>query len=176
MRFSLSRPRALAAASLAALAVAAAPAVAGAQSLQSVAITTHASADTLVLDVSGGSTANGARVIQWYGSFAANQRWNFVDQGDGTQTIVNQKSGKCLTTDGVAGHQLYQFTCVGSPLQKWSGTLDRTQAYEHSKPLTNPYSGLRVDVSGASQWAGAGIIAWYPNDGANQQFTYYQLF
>jgi hypothetical protein len=171
LRF-LRHPRALAATLFAGLAVAATPAIANAQSLQSVAIATRASGDALVLDVSGGSTANGARVIQWYGSFAANQRWNFVDQGDGTETIVNQNSGKCLTTDGVAGHQLYQFTCAGSPLQKWSGTLDRMQ--EHG--LTNPYSGLRVDVDGGSRWAGAGIIAWYPHGGDNQQFTYYQLF
>src|SRR5436189_2665007 len=108
MRITLRRPRALAATLLAGLAVAAIPATAGAQSLQSVAITTGSSGGTLALDVSGGSIDNGAGVIQWVGNFSGHQRWNFVDQGDGTETIVNQNSGKCLTTDGVDGDQLYQ--------------------------------------------------------------------
>lgn len=174
MRLTLRRPRALAATLLAGLAVAAIPATAGAQSLQSVAITTHSSAEFLMLDVSGGSTDNGAGVIQWYSHFGANQRWNFVDQGNGTETIVNQNSGKCLTTDGVAGDQLYQFTCVGSPLQKWQGTLN--QLARDVDPLTNPYTGLRVDVNGASPWAGASIVGWYPNNGGNQYFSYIQLY
>jgi len=173
MHLNLRRARAVAATLLAGLAVAAIPAAADAQPLQNVAITTQASDGTLVLDVSGGSTANGAPVIQWYGSYAGNQRWNLADDGHGNQTIVNQKSGKCLTTDGVAGHQLYQWTCNGSPLQVWSGNL--TDSF-HFYKLTNPSSGLSMDVNGGSRWAGAAIIAWYPNNASNQKFTYYQLF
>jgi len=127
-----------------------------------------------VLDVSGGSTANGAKVIQWYGQGSGNQRWNFVDQGNGRTAIVNQNSGKCLTTDGVAGHQPYQFTCVGSPLQQWSGNL--TTVFDlHNHLLTNVGSGLQMDVSGASATAGAAIITWYYNGNNNQYFSYYQL-
>jgi hypothetical protein len=33
-----------------------------------------------------------------------------------------------------------------------------------------------MDVNGGSHWAGAAIIAWYPNNADNQHFTYYQLF
>src|SRR3954452_19167610 len=95
------RPRAIVATALAGLAVAALPAAANAQSLQDVSIATSASYTSLVLDVSGGSTANGPKVIQWYGQGSGNQRWNFVDQGNGRTAIVNQNSGKCLTTDGV---------------------------------------------------------------------------
>jgi hypothetical protein len=75
------------------------------------------------LDVAGGSTSDVAGVIQWYESFAGDSRWNLVDQGDGTETIVNQNSGKCLTTVGVPGHQLYQSPCSGSALQKWQGAF-----------------------------------------------------
>jgi Ricin-type beta-trefoil lectin domain-like len=174
MRFT--RSRALAATLLAGLAVAAVPAAANAesQSLQNVAIATDISDSTLVLDVSGGSTANGAGVIQWYGSFAGNQRWNLVDQGDGTETIVNQNSGKCLTTDGVAGHQLYQFTCVGAPSQKWQSDMQRV--FGNVSAIRNPWSGLDADVNGASKWAGTKIIGWYPSGAVNQHFDYYQLF
>jgi ricin-type beta-trefoil lectin protein len=173
---TLRRPRALAVAVLTGLAVAAVPAAANAasQSLQNVAISTDISSLTLVLDVSGGSTANGAGVIQWYGNFAGNQRWNVVDQGDGTETIVNQNSGKCLTTDGVAGHQLYQFSCVGSPLQRWQSNLEKFGGYVST--IHNPASGLNADVNGASRSAGAKIVGWYSNGADNQSFGYYQLF
>jgi hypothetical protein len=169
-------PRFLAAAALTALAVAAAPAAAHAdsQTLQNVAIATASSDAVLVLDVDGGSTANGAGVIQWYGTFGSNQRWNFVDQGDGTETIVNQNSGKCLTTDGVAGDQLYQFPCVGMASQRWQSHL-RTWG-NSAAPITNPWSGLRADVEGASRWAGARLIGWYGNGQQNQYFVYYQLW
>jgi ricin-type beta-trefoil lectin protein len=83
-------------------------------------------------------------------------------------------SGKCLTTDGVAGHQLYQFTCVGSPLQKWRGTV--TSVFNpDAGQLTNAASGLVMDVNGASATAGAAITTWYANGGRNQYFSYYQL-
>lgn len=175
MPLSLRRPRVVAAAALAGLAVAVVPAVANAQSLQNVAIGTYNSPyRSLVLDVSGGATYNGAGVIQWYATGAGNQRWNLVDQGDGTETVVNQNSGKCLTTDGVAGHQLYQFTCVGAASQKWKGTLGRSWL-DSPGQLRNPASGLVMDVSGASNSAGTAIDTWYDNNGDNQYFSYWQL-
>jgi Ricin-type beta-trefoil lectin domain len=174
MRFFLRRARLLAGAALATAAVAAVPAAASAQSLQNVAISTEVSANSLVLDVAGGSTDNGGGVIQWYGSFAGNQRWNLVDQGDGTETIVNQNSGKCLTTDGVAGHEIYQFTCVGSPLRKWQGTL--RQQFDGKTDLVNRASRLALDISGGNHWAGGKLIGWPQNDQDNQKFRYYQLF
>jgi hypothetical protein len=170
----LRRSRALTASLLAGLVVAAVPAAAHAQSLHNVAIATEASGATTVLDVSGASTANGAPVIQWYGNFGGNQRWNFVDQGDGTETIVNQNSGKCLTTDGVNGDQLFQFVCVNAPSQRWQSNIEPVD--QHLRTIRNPWSGLDMDVSGGSFWAGAAIIGWYPNGGDNQYFNYYQLW
>jgi hypothetical protein len=168
-------PRFLAATALTALAAAVAPAAAHAesQSLRNVAIATGSSGATLALDVEGGSTANGAGLIQWYGNFAGNQRWNLIDQGDGTETIVNQNSGKCLTTDGVAGDQLYQFPCVGMPSQRWQSNMGQFGA--RLSRIYNPWSGLRADVEGASRWAGARIVGWYSNGQDNQGFVYYQL-
>jgi ricin-type beta-trefoil lectin protein len=168
------RPRTIVATALAGLAVAALPAAAGAQSLQSVSIATSSSYNSLVLDVSGGSTANGAKVIQWYGHGGGNQRWNFVDQGNGTSAIVNQNSGKCLTTDGVAGHQLYQFTCVGNATQQWQGNLGSVFNPDASL-LINAPTGLVMDVSGGSATAGAPVITWHYNGNNNQYFSYYQL-
>ena len=176
-RKSRRRLGALAATAVAGLALAVVPGIANAQSLQSVAVATDSSDDFLVLDVSGGSTAPGAGVIQWYGHGGANQRWNFVEQADGSETIVNQNSGQCLTTDGVAGHQLFQWPCNGGGRQEWRGTLlpELGAGFTTGKALTNVETGLRVDIEGASRWAGARAVGWYDNGGANQYFTYYQL-
>jgi Ricin-type beta-trefoil lectin domain len=111
------------AAILAAVALAAVPSLASAQSLNSVAISTDASLDTLVLDVAGASTSVGAPVIQRYLNNGSDQRWNFVQLPDGNEHIVNQSSGMCLTTDGVAGDQVTQWTCNGSSQEEWRGTL-----------------------------------------------------
>src|SRR4051812_20678712 len=97
----LFRPHRLLAAALTGLVLAAVPAAADAQQLSSVAIRTSASAGYLVLDVSGASTSPGAPVIQWYGNGGSNQLWNFVPTADGNETIVNLRSGMCLTTNGI---------------------------------------------------------------------------
>jgi Ricin-type beta-trefoil lectin domain-like len=167
----------MATSSAAALALAA-PVAANAQSLGSVAIATNISQYSLVLDVSGGSTSAGANVIQWYGHGGANQRWNFVELPNGNERIVNQKSGMCLTTSGVAGQQLYQWYCNGDARQEWQGTLSNVFAdnfFSLGSFLVNPASGLRVDISGASAQAGAAVVGWYQNGNKNQRFKYWQL-
>jgi hypothetical protein len=153
------------------------PGAAQAQELRSVAITTDASGDYLALDVAGGSTAPGAGVIQWYGHFGANQRWNVEEMPNGHERIVNQNSGMCLTTDGVAGHALFQWYCNGGSGQEWQGSIMKKFSSTFTGgALRNPASGLNVDIEGASPWAGARVIGWYPNGGENQRFHYYQLF
>jgi hypothetical protein len=165
---------ALAVAIVAALAVG--TGAAHAQPLHSVTISTDASLEYLVLDVSGGSTRPGAEIIQWAAHSGANQRWNFVDMGDGTQEIVNQNSNMCLTTDGRAGDTVYQWYCSGAPGQRWKGDIPRSWTTKRGGTLRNPWSGLALDVYGASPWPGAKIDAWYPNDASNQDFYFNQLY
>jgi ricin-type beta-trefoil lectin protein len=147
-----------------------------AQPLTSVAISAPG---YLTLDVAGGSTAAGAGVITWYGHGGANQRWNFVELRNGNQQIVNQKSGMCLTTDGVAGHRVYQLPCHQWPGQEWSGTLPNVFAspgfFLYGAKLQNPASKLVLDIQGGSRAAGTPLIVWYSNDGSNQRFKYFQL-
>jgi ricin-type beta-trefoil lectin protein len=163
---------------VAAAALVAAPAAAHAQSLNSVAIATDASDHFFVLDVSGGSTAPGAEVVQWPGHGGANQRWNFVALPNGNELIVNQKSNMCLTVSGVAGRSLYQWYCNGDPRQEWRGDLEQIfgGSFRDGKALSNPSTGLRADVEGRSGLAGARVVGWYANGGVNQHFGYWQLF
>jgi ricin-type beta-trefoil lectin protein len=153
------------------------PGAANAQSLQSVSIRTHTSG-YLVLDVAGGSTSAGAGLIQWIGHGGANQRFNFVELPDGNELVVNQKSGMCVTTDGVAGHQLYQAPCNDRAHQEWRGTLHNVfgAGFINGDTLKNPSTGLVMDIEGGNSNPGARAIGWYPNDGFNQEFSYWQLF
>jgi hypothetical protein len=63
------------------------------------------------LDVSGVSTADGARLHQWTRTNGTNQQFQFVDAGGGYYKIKARHSGKVLdvsswsTADGAAIHQ-----------------------------------------------------------------------
>ena len=168
------RRHAALAASIAALILGALPSLASAQSLNSVAIATGSSSSWLVLDVSGAATYPGAPVVQWYANGGSNQRWNFVDLGNNQERIVNQNSSMCLTTDGVAGDQVFQWPCNNSdPHQVWSGAL--TQYWGGFHGLMNPASGLYLDVSGDNRWAGGQLITWWWNGSSGDVFSYQQF-
>ncbi len=141
----------------------------------STAFTAHLTPDNtafLQLDVSGASTAPGAPVIDWWTNGGANQTWTFTPVGNGNYEIVNQNSGQCLTTDEVAGDQLFQYYCQSAPNQLWkTGLTNDPQDFFIGKSIYNQASGLDVDVYGNSPWPGAAIDAWYPNGGYNQSFS-----
>jgi hypothetical protein len=84
--------------------------------------------------------------------------------------IVNKRSGMCLTSDGVAGHTLYQNYCQdGGNLQLWDTGL--TPGNLVSYAIRNYGSGLFMDVRGGSGAQGADIVTWYFNNGYNQFFS-----
>jgi hypothetical protein len=123
----------------------------------------------LLLDMSGASTSPGGGLIQWYANGGANQEWSFLPYaGTNNYMIQNVNSGLCLTTDGVAGDQLVQFQCAGGANQIWHTPLNPSLV--GAATIMNPWSGLYMDVYGASPWAGAGIDAYYYNGGDNQFF------
>jgi hypothetical protein len=133
---------------------------------------------SLVMDVSGGSTANGGVIIQWSNSGATNQQWT-LHQLAGTgnvYTLTSVKSGLCLevpnqsTTEGV---QLDQWTCNGGANQEWA--LDAVGSYTSSSDATyllvNLNSGLAAEVISQSTTAGAKVDQWASNGGTNQEWT-----
>ncbi|MEU7854373.1 RICIN domain-containing protein [Nonomuraea sp. NPDC049141] len=120
----------------------------------------------LFVDVEGGATGDGARIIQWPLS-GDNQIWQFQPVGSHFQ-IVNRHSGKCITSDGGVAHQLYQWRCKGTDLQLWDTTLTPGNAFAY--PIKNVASGLFMEVLGASGAQGAAIDTWYYHNGLNQAF------
>jgi hypothetical protein len=125
----------------------------------------------LVLDVSGASTQPGAPVIDWWQNGGSNQGWTFVPNGSGPNIyeIINDNSGQCLTTDGVAGDQVFQDPCSSSLLQLWHTPLNPSSA--ESWAIQNVGSLLFLDVSGDNAWPGASIDTWTWNGGSNQLFV-----
>jgi Ricin-type beta-trefoil lectin domain-like len=124
----------------------------------------------LQLDVSGASTQPGAPVIDWYSNGGANQKWFFSQViASGEYEIANQNSGLCLTTDGVAGDQLYQEPCNESAGQIWITNLSPSN--NNYTSIQSALSGLYLDVYGNTSWPGASIDTWYWNGGSNQKWS-----
>lgn len=131
----------------------------------------------LVFDMEGASTAPGGQLIDWFSEGAANQMWTFHNINPGRSvdvyTIVNQNSGLCLTTEGIAGERVVQETCVGngtgtSPAQMWFTELSPFST--GGSTIDNPASNLYLDVDQDNPDFGAWIITWPFNGGQNQYF------
>jgi hypothetical protein len=75
------------------------------------------------LDIEGGSTDNGAKLIQWPDHGGLNQRFSFEHLGNGAYRIVAKHSGKVLQCannyDCNNGTEIAQGTWNGSDNQKW---------------------------------------------------------
>jgi hypothetical protein len=121
----------------------------------------------LTVEVRGASYDNGATVDQWTVNGGSNQIWNFIPVGDAYE-IVNVRSGKCLTTNGVAGATVYQITCLGALTQLWYTGLQPGNLIGYS--IKSKVSGLYLEVFGASGAQGANIDTWYGNAGDHQYF------
>lgn len=122
----------------------------------------------LVLDISGGSTANGGKAIQWAYSGGANQQWQEVPVNGGYE-LVSRNSGLLLDDPGFSsspGTQLDQWSNTNGANQWWN-LVPTGDGYYY---LVNQASGLYADVSGASTSGGAAVIQWSFNGGANQQW------
>jgi Ricin-type beta-trefoil lectin domain-like len=126
----------------------------------------------LQLDVGGASTSPGAGVIDWWTNGGANQAWTFtrITGNANTFEIINQNSGQCLTTDGVAGDQVYQEPCDQGTAQEWITGL-RPATFSSAYAIESAYSGLYLDVNGDSPWPDTSIDTWYWNGGYNQYFA-----
>ena len=131
----------------------------------------------MALDVSGASTDKFAKVIQWWPTGSTNQTWAWDHvSGAGTNAtyrLQNLNSRMCLTTDGVAGHQLYQYPCQpNNESQMWSTPLDPLRPNLNSDAkISNKMSGLCVDVNGGSHAPGTAIITWYCGSAWNQYWV-----
>lgn len=122
-----------------------------------------------LMDVSGGSTADGASVIQWPGNGGANQQWSIVPVSGQLFRIVNRNSGKVLDF-GWASH--------------WRGTAVQQYGYNggsnqlwYFEPVSGGYvirnfeSRQVLEVGGGSTANGAAISQYMSLNQSNQAWT-----
>jgi hypothetical protein len=124
------------------------------------------------LDVNGASTSAYAPIDVWYNTGGANQQFSYPDQNGQVAQIINENSGMCITTDGVAGDGLFQLPCQNAGNQQWEAET-WTAWWNPGKTMVtflNPWSGLVMDIYDDSYSPGATVDAWYPNGGLNQSF------
>lgn len=128
----------------------------------------HASS---VLDVSGGSSADGANVQFWQNNDSGAQKWNFSRNGDGSYTITNAASGKALDVKDAAaysGTNIQQWSRNGSAAQRWyieyvSGGFRLSSALN---------AAFVIDVSGGNATNGTNVALYASNDSKAQRFTF----
>lgn len=123
-----------------------------------------------VLDVSGGSSADGANVQIWQNNDTGAQKWYFSRNVDGSYTIVNAASGKALDVKDAAassGTNIQQWSRNGSAAQRWyieyvSG------GFRLSSALNTAFV---IDVSGGNAANGTNVALYASNDSKAQRFT-----
>ena len=75
-----------------------------------------------LLEISGGSTANGAAAQIWPSNGNTCQKWTAIPAGDGAFKLINVNSGKVVdvssgsTADGAV---IQQWTDLGADNQQW---------------------------------------------------------
>ncbi|HYN93365.1 MAG TPA: family 43 glycosylhydrolase [Pilimelia sp.] len=126
-----------------------------------------------VADVTGGSSADGAPVVQWRDTGGTNQRWAFQSTGDGYHTITCARSGKALdvaggsTADNAA---VVQSAADGRTSQQWQ--LRPVAGAAGRFTVVNRRSGRALDVGGGAATDGAAIVQYRETGAANQQWTF----
>ena len=123
----------------------------------------------LVTDVTGASTANGARV-QLYSSNNTNaQKYRFESIGNGTYKIINANSGKVLDVSGGStanGAALQQYTSNNTVAQQWT-----VRNYGSGKiALVSVNANKAVDIPGGNAVQQAQLQLYSPNGTVAQQW------
>ncbi|MFI6150928.1 RICIN domain-containing protein [Streptomyces sp. NPDC051109] len=121
------------------------------------------------LDDLGYATNDGAPLVQWSRTGAANQQWKFIDAGDGNYRLQNRHSGKVLDD--------YNWSKTeGSELVQWSDLNGANQQFHLKKSsdgylrLINRHSGKAVEVPGGSKTDGSRIAQYHDWNGPQQQW------
>jgi hypothetical protein len=121
------------------------------------------------VDVSGGSVANGAGLVQADCSGATSQRWVLRDLGAGLYEASSVNSNRCAAVSGAGtanGVPVVQNTCSGASNQKWKLIAAGNGQYQ----LQAASSVKCMDISGMSTASGALVQQWTCTAGNNQRF------
>ena len=129
-------------------------------------------ASNMLLDVSGGSTNDGANVQIWADANEKQQKFEISYLGNGSYKIICIKSGKALTvsqTGTAYSSNVYQSTYNEKSNQKWRIEKNNNEYY-----IVSEYNGRYLDVAGGSSENGTNIRVYIPNFSNSQIFLFEQ--
>ncbi|MBW3545766.1 MAG: RICIN domain-containing protein, partial [Bacteroidetes bacterium] len=121
------------------------------------------------LEVSNGSTRNGANIQQLTANGTTAQQWVLTATTDGYYKIENKGSNKALqvASSGTAdGDNVIQWRSTGSNSQQWKIEATTDGFYR----LLNRNSGKALEVAGSSLADGANVQQWTYGEGNHQQW------
>ena len=126
------------------------------------------------LDVTSGSTADGANVQQWPDNGNTSQQWIVTPTTDGYYKLISKVSNKALEVANSSlsdGGNVQQWSYTGANNQQWKIEATTDGFYK----LTNRNSGKVLDVSANATTDGQNVHQWTYLNGTNQQWKLTQL-
>ena len=122
---------------------------------------------SMVLDVSGGSSANGANVQLYQSNDTNAQRWRVTHDSKGYVTLTNVGSGKVLDVNGAStedGANVQQYASNGTWAQKWIAVKNADGSYTfysglHDRKVLDVYGGATSNGANVQLCAGNGTKA-----------------
>lgn len=122
------------------------------------------------LDVANNATGNNSNVQQYQiaNGGGDNQRWRFVDAGNGYYSIRARHSNKCLSQRNNTASNVVQQNCWNTDRQKWK-LINLSNGYY---ALENKQTRRRLHVANNSTSNGANIQVWNTNNNTNQEWRF----
>ena len=121
------------------------------------------------LDVTGGGSADGTSIEQWWCNGGANQSFRLDALAGGLVRLVDQNTQKCIDVNGSGtadGTKIQLWTCNGSAAQSFA-LEDAGNGYAR---IRNSNSGKCVDVNRSSNADGATVQLWTCNNSGAQNW------
>ncbi len=125
-----------------------------------------------VLDVAGGSTANGGNVQMWKSNGTQAQMWRVSYDSTGYMQLENVKSGKMLDVANASklhGTNVWQWAANNSLAQKWVAVPYGDGTYKLVSAL---FPRIVLDVAGGSTANGANVNTFKANSTAAQRWKF----
>lgn len=121
------------------------------------------------VEISGGSSANGALVQIATCNGTPRQQFRFESMGSGYHRIRNVGSNRCIDIEGAStqnGARALQWDCHSNPNQQFLANDRGNTIHE----LVARHSGQALDVNGRGTADGTPVIQWPLTGATNQQF------
>ncbi|WP_089100179.1 RICIN domain-containing protein [Streptomyces hyaluromycini] len=128
---------------------------------------------SMLLDVSGASTATNAKIVQTSSTGGTDQQWTATKVSDNIYTLTNVNSGLCLDVPSKStaeNRQLIQWTCNGGTNQQFF--FDLVGSYTGKVfMLVNVNSDLHLGVLDSSTTTGAQVVQLTGTGATSQKWT-----